>query len=472
MKLKTFIATYLLFLLILFSSVGIVSVYLTNSQIDMLKNKSAGQYQAIMHTLVRDITVMWGREGQQPDVFSNAMVELVRSYARYYSRHNVHLSLSDLTFVEEELGDIVTEITLVNDNGSYFICVTGLMPMPFDHFLLEYRLDITQNITGMRDIQNILLMSAAICSIIAAAALYLILSSIFKPLNVIAKTSREIAGGQFGERISITSKNELAQVAYDFNKMAERIESQMMYLEEEAENKQRFVDNFAHEIRTPLTSIYGYAEYMQKAALDPEEIIESAAYIMDEAKHMKHIANTLLELATLRDYVPSKDKIPIKKLFDDTIQTLYKPLKESNLHLFYEIDDNVDIIIGQEDLIKSLLINLCTNAFKSCISRLHSPAVPVKNHQENKGVIELKAAKQDENVKISVIDNGCGIPAEDLHKIFEPFFRVDKSRNREQGGVGLGLTLCSRIAEVHDTQMVMKSILGEGTAVEIIFTTS
>jgi len=460
MKLKAFVATYLLFLLILFSSVGIVSVYLTNSQIDMLKSKSAGQYQAIVHTLVRDVSVMQGRHIRGPDAFSNDVVELVRSYARYYSRHNVHLSISDLTRMGDELVDIATEITFANQGDSYYIYVSGLLPVPFDHFLLDYSLDITQNIVEMREIQNVLLVSVAIFSTIAAFALYLILSSIFKPLSVIAKTSREIAGGQYGERIKISGKNELAQVAYDFNKMAERIESHMRYLEAEAESKQQFVDNFAHEIRTPLTSIYGYAEYMQKADLDDEEIIESSAYIMDEAKHMKNIANSLLELATLRHYIPVKKKISVRKLFDDIMQSMYKQLQESDIHLLCDIDEHVDNIIGQEDLVKSLLINLCNNAFKSYCT--------------NKGKIELKATMQDGNVKISVADNGCGISEKDLSKILEPFYRVDRSRNREQGGggIGLGLTLCNRIAEVHDAQMLIKSTLGKGTTVEIIFTTS
>ena len=460
MKLKTYIATYLLFLLILFSSVGIVSVYLTNSKINMLKSKSAGQYQAIVHTLVRDITVMWGRHTGDLDTFLNAVVELVRSYAWYYSRQNVHLSILDLASMGYEIGNITTEITFANNDDNYYIYISGLLPIPFEHFLLNYSLNITQNVVEMREIQNILLISVIIFSIIAAFALYLILSSIFKPLNVIAKTSRKIADGKFGERISITGNNELSQVAHDFNKMAEQIENQMLYLEAEAENKQQFVDNFAHEIRTPLTSIYGYAEYMQKAALKPEEIIESSAYIMDEAEHMKNIANSLLELATLRNYKPIMVKISISKLFDDVSQSLCKLLQGRDVHLFREIDGDIDTIIGQEDLIRVLLVNLCTNAFKS--------------FDTNKGVIELEAAKHAKGVTITIADNGCGIAEEDLRKILEPFYRVDKSRNREQsgGGIGLGLTLCKRIAEVHGTQMSIKSVLGKGTTVEIIFTTS
>ncbi|MCL2372746.1 MAG: HAMP domain-containing histidine kinase [Defluviitaleaceae bacterium] len=449
MKLKTFIATYLLFLLILFSSVGIVSVYLTNSQIEMLQNKAAGQYQAITSTLIRDIMVVQGRTAARPEEFFPTVAELVRSYARYYNRHGVHLWIT--TSAEYN----AAEISFAGAGGNYTIYISGTLPIPFQHWHLDYSLDITQNILEMRAIQNALLISIAIFSIIAAFALYFILSSIFKPLNVIAKTSREIASGQFGERISIKGKNELAQVAYDFNKMAQRIESQIQHLEEEAENKQQFVDNFAHEIRTPLTSIYGYAEYMQKAALDTKEIIESSAYIMDEASHMKNIANSLLELATLRNYVPVKKPLPIQKLFEDVAQSMQKPLQESGMQLFHQAEEGN--ILAQEDLIKSLLINLCNNAIKS-----GSPS------------IGLKATKHEDGIKISVADNGRGIPEEALPKILQPFYRMDKSRNRQQsgGGIGLGLALCNRIAQAHGAKMQIKSAIGKGTTVELTFTTS
>jgi len=440
----------------MFSSVGIVSVYLSNSQMDMLKDKSAGQYQAIAHTLARDVAVMWGRGSWQHSTFSEAVAERVLGYARYYSRHNVNLLITDLTLMEHDSSQAESEMTFVNRGDGYFIYISGRLPEPFGHFLLDYSLDVTGNIMDMRNIQNVLLISVAIFSIIAAFALFFILSHIFHPLDVVAKASREIADGQFDERIRIKGSGELAQVAYDFNKMAERIEGQIEHLEEEARNKQQFVDNFAHEIRTPLTSIYGYAEYMQRAALDEGDVIESATYIMNEANHMKNIANSLLELATLRDYIPIKKEISVSKLFDDVAGSVYKTMRESKMRMI--CDNDADVICGQEDLIRSLLINLCTNAFKACTP--------------NKGIIRLEAAKKPNGTSISVSDNGSGMLEESLRKITEPFYRPDKSRNRNHGGAGLGLTICKKIAEVHNAEMHIKSVLGEGTTVEIIFTTS
>ena len=404
MRLKTYIATYLLFLGILFSSVGIVSVYLTNSQIDMLRQKGSAQFGTITASLARDISVIYGRAYSEEDFRRSAIDNLFRGYATYYSRHNVYINLS---VQEEQLSGV--ELTIADQ----FIHITGSLPPPFGYYLLEYRLDISTNMAETQSIRNTLLLSTAIFSVIAAFSLHYILSFIF----------------------------------------TDKLESQIKLLEKELASKQQFVDNFAHEIRTPLTSIYGYAAYLQKAQLDENETIESAEYIMGEASHMREIANSLLELSTLRHYVPVKSKISISRLFDDVINSLHTLVQEHDVKIDCRI--NTDIILGQEDLIKSLLLNLCSNAIKADSSE-----------------IILEAEKQHGSTIISVSDNGCGIPADSLLDIMEPFYRVDKSRNRDNGGVGLGLTLCRQIAQVHNAEIDVESAIRQGTTVTITFTTS
>ena len=488
MRLKTFIATYILFLCILFLSLGVVAVYMANSQTEMLKEKSVGEYHSIAATLVKDIAVLYGRSAGFSEADKEESVNsLIKGYIQYYKRYNIEISINDFSslgrFSEKsdlennteisindfsslerfsEKSDLENniEISFVRRGNGHFIRIIGMLPEPFQFYQLNYYLNITKNILDMQNIQNILLLFAVIFSALTAIALYFILSGIFKPLGIVADTSRKIADGQYNERISVRGKHELSEMAADFNRMAEVIEKQICFLEDEAVGKQQFVDNFAHEIRTPLTSIYGYAEYMQKASLDEKELIESAQYIMDESSHMKQISNSLLELATLRNYSPVKGKISIFQLFDEINRSMDSSLRENNIQLTYryDYDYDVDTIDGQEDLIKSLLTNLCQNALKACTP--------------NEGIIQLEAAKQGENVMISVSDNGCGIPEESLEKVTEPFYRVDKARSREQGGVGLGLTLCKQIAEAHGAVMNIESVVGVGTTVKITFTSS
>ena len=403
MRLKTFVTTYILFLCILFLSVGIVSVYLSNSQISMLEEKSVGQFRTISASLGREIAGLYGRFGADDENLPLAIDNVVLGYVTYYRRHNVHLSLSTHD-------DYIPGAMLSYDDD--FIRIRGSLPYPLERYRLDYSLDISENISDMQNIQNFLLLSTATFSVIAAIALHYLLSFIF----------------------------------------TEKLESQIMLLEKELEGKQQFVDNFAHEIRTPLTSIYGYAEYLQKVQLDEHEIIESTGYIMSESTHMKKLANSLLELSTLRHYVPVRSRILIQELFDDVKSSLSNLLLEHDIELNCRISTNY--MTGQEDLIKSLLINLVSNAVKAGSSE-----------------ITLEAKKQSGNIIISVIDNGCGIPEDSLSKIMEPFYRVDKSRSRDLGGVGIGLTLCKQIAQVHGAKLIIESTENIGTAVTIIFTT-
>jgi len=466
MRTKTFLAAYLLFLGILFTSLGIVSFHMTNSTVYMLQEKSTREFQTITISIARDIAAMYARFQGGTD-FHTAVSQVIDGYALW---HNIELDLTHALYTDENRDAIVS---FIQQDGRHFISITGRLPNPIEEtYSLTYLLDITDNITEMQQIQRVLWITSIIVSLVAAVFLYIILIRIFKPLEIVSSASRQIAYGQYGKRIPVKGRNELASMATAFNRMAEQIERQIHLLENEAQQKQQFVDNFAHEIRTPLTSIYGYAEYLQKATLSEDELIESSGYIMSEAAHMKNIANSLLELATLRNYKPNNASISIVELFEDVKQSLYKPLKERGVKLLLpQLDVTQDLVgaevicntfapnlIGQPDLIKTLLLNLCTNAITSCTSGV--------------GVVYMSAITEGGRVVLTVSDNGCGISKDNLHKVAEPFFRVDKVRSRGQGGVGLGMALCKQIAEVHGASMTIESAIGVGTTIKVTFPNS
>jgi len=461
-KLKTFLTTYLLFIIILFGSLGFVSVYMNNNQMGMLRKQGERDFGRISSTLARDVAVLYGQMGFQHDELVESVEMLVRGYSHYYREHGIHLTIS------AQDTPISDEIIFVQSEHGYFIYITGTLPGAFHSFTLNFRQCITESVTVMQNIQRIFLMLAIGFSVIAAFAFYIVLSQLFKPLNVVAHTSIKIADGHYGERIYVKGNNELSQVARDFNRMAEKIENQILILkeeaakqqrlivmlEEEAIKKQQFIDNFAHEIRTPLTSIYGNAEHMQRALLDEDEIIELTEIIMERTNHMIKIANSLLQLATLRDYTPATCHIDVKALFANIAQTLSVHMAEHGVQLTFKSD--VDVLQGQEDLLKSLLLNLCFNAMKACAI--------------DSGEIILEAVRLNGKIVLSVTDNGCGIPKESLARVAEPFYRVDKARSRNQDGAGLGLTLCKQIAAVHGAKMNIESTEGVGTSIKVEFT--
>lgn len=416
----------------------------------MLKEKSVTEYQMVVNSLTKDMAILTEREKNKD--FVKDVNALADSYARYYERYNITI---DLTVQENDTSKKI-EVSFISSGQEYFIFVTGVLPEPFLNYQLDYYYNVTKSIMDIRNIQKILLLIGIVFSVITVFALNFILSDIFKPLDIVAKTSRKIADGHYSERIYIKEKNEVAAMAEDFNRMAEEIENQIGLLKKEVAGKQQFVDNFAHEIRTPLTSIYGYAEYMQKVALNEEEIIESAQFITEEASYMKEISNSLLELATLRYYKPIKSKISISEIFEYIDQTMKNVFTEQKIQFSYNYD--IDVLEGQEDLIISLLLNLCANAVKAC--------------PPNGGIIHLEANRQGDKVVLTVTDNGHGISKENIPKVTEAFYRIDKSRSREHGGAGLGLSLCKQIADVHGADLIVESSIDNGTAIKIIFTSS
>jgi len=450
MRLKTFLAAYMLFLCIIFVSVGVVSHHMTRSTTHMLREKSAREFQTIRTSLGLDIAARYARFPGGRD-FYIAVDQVFEVYEFYYRRNGIDLAL---THTENSHTHDYARITFLRENGGHFVLVTSIMPDPFGYFTLSYTLDITANITDLQQIQRFLWVTTMVVSLVAAVFLYAILLKIFNPLEIVAQASWQIAEGQYSERITIKGQNELASMATAFNRMAAQIESQISQLEEEANRKQQFVDNFAHEIRTPLTSIFGYAELLQKANINEAELIESSGYIMSEAGHMKKVANSLLELATLRDYMPNILPIYIPELFEDIKKSLEKLFTERGVKLHCQ--SFAYSLHGQDDLIKTLLLNLCTNAAMAC--------------ETGKGVVFLTSDKEDDRVMLTVSDNGCGIPNDKLTKITEPFYRVDRARSRSDGGAGLGLSLCKQIVDVHGATMEITSPPGCGTTVKITFT--
>ncbi|MCL2854684.1 MAG: HAMP domain-containing histidine kinase [Defluviitaleaceae bacterium] len=442
MKLKTYLATYLLFLVVLFSCFAIVSAFMVNSQINMYMERSAAEFQRIAVSLSRDIAIL---SGISQDLAGD-LYALLNNYMEHYAGANVALELYVLPSGYTIQATGVTA-TFTSYQDGHFIEVAGQLPEPFRAFWLDYSLDITPSMAAMGRIQNILFYVCLGFALLTAAMLYVILARIFKPLGLVSHASRKIAAGHYDERITLHGKNELAAMAQGFNTMADEIQTQMQILKDEADAKQQFVDNIAHELRTPLTSIFGYAEYVQKIASNDGDTIEAMQYIMDEAEHMQNIANSLLTLATLRGYTAEMHSINASDLFDH----IKKSLRHQTAQIITETD--TETIYGQEDLVRSLLLNLVTNALKAC---------PPEG-----GVVTLSARVGEGETTLTVTDNGCGISEENLARITEPFYRADKSRNRAMGGVGLGLAICTRIAQAHGTNLVITSVVNTGTTVEI-----
>lgn len=432
-------------------------------EIKRAKERSLGEHYFITSAIIKDFSAMKEREididasiidllkPYQYLLGNSDCIELYKDKELLYSSQNEIVQKSNL-LEPPDGGDRL--VTIQKSNGMSYAIVYGKLPEPHQSYVLVYIHDITNIIKAWSHLKNILFFIGFVLSIFLALGLMIVLNRIFRPLMQISQTSKKIANGQYDTRLLVSGQDELSEMAQSFNHMAEEIQRQMTKLREAAEKKQQFVDNFAHELRTPLTAIYGYAEYMQKAVISEDDRLSALNYIMSESRRLQTVAFQLLELANLQNNQISIEDLKLHSLFDVVRKTIYVKYRGKNLKIKFVSE--IKTIRGDAYLMESLLINLIDNAAKAC---------------GESGSIVVSAAKEEGKKVIKVQDNGKGMNAETLVQITEPFYRADKSRNRNDGGAGLGLALCKQIALSHNAKLSFKSQIGEGTTAKISFTT-
>jgi two-component system phosphate regulon sensor histidine kinase PhoR len=218
--------------------------------------------------------------------------------------------------------------------------------------------------------------------------------------------------------------------------------------------RQEFVANVSHELRTPLTSIKGFVETLLAGNLDDRALTERFLKIISgETDRMIALINDLLDLSRIESgKQPLKlGPVDIKEIFDDTIMILQSNADAKNMTVQNLIYDPV-IVEGDEKLLKQVAINLVDNAIK---------------YTPEGGTVTVEAIKSPDEVEIIVSDNGVGIPAQHLDRVFERFYRVDKGRARNMGGTGLGLAIVKHIVDKHKGSICAESRVGKGTKMRL-----
>ncbi len=290
-------------------------------------------------------------------------------------------------------------------------------------------------------------------SLLGAGLLLLLVRRLLRPLAALDKSAKRIAAGRYSERLPEGGEDELAGLAADMNRLAGAVQQRVEQLEEVAEERKAFIGNLAHEMKTPLTSILGFADLLYLPSQVPnDKRVEYACVISEEAKRLRALSGRLLELMTLGSANLVFEPVSLRELADEVAVSLGPVLAQGGLRLCCDCPD-IPLWVDKE-LFKSLLYNLLDNGRKA---------------SESGGVLRLAAAAGQDDMAILVRDYGRGIPQKELDKICQPFYMVDKSRSRKAGGAGLGLALCREIVAVHRGRMQIDSRVGQGTLVTLHF---
>ncbi|MDR1015789.1 MAG: HAMP domain-containing histidine kinase [Coriobacteriales bacterium] len=292
-----------------------------------------------------------------------------------------------------------------------------------------------------------------ISALIVAGLLLLLVRGLLLPLRNLSGTTHRIASGDLDKRATVQGHDELSEVARDLNTMADSIEHNITELEQLAESRRMFIGNLAHEMRTPLTSILGFADILRvKRDVSDDDRIEYANVIVSETKRLQGLSGKLMELITVGSMQISTEAVEAHALVTELATTLQPILKNQGIDLVYTLPAEDVWMAVDHELLKSLIFNLVDNSIKASGPR---------------STIRLRIDAQADTVTVTVADEGVGIPKEQIPLLTEPFYMLDKARTRKHGGAGLGLALCSEIARAHGTELRIDSAPGEGTRVSI-----
>ncbi len=274
----------------------------------------------------------------------------------------------------------------------------------------------------------------ALMLVLTAAVGVLSLSAsamLLRPLSRLSDATRRMAAGELDQRVTVDRDDELGRLSVDFNVMSNRIRRQVLELQEAARRQEDFIGSFAHEIKTPLTSIIGYADLLRSRPMTESQVRENAGYIFSEGRRLEALSPLDVFLQRVDGaFRPALEREGIR------LTVRAKPVKA----------------LLEPDLMETVCLNLLDNARKA---------------MENGGSVLLEGLPEEGGCKITVRDTGKGIPEQELGRVTEAFYMVDKSRARAQGGAGLGLALCARIVDLHGGRLEIESREGQGTQVTV-----
>lgn len=315
----------------------------------------------------------------------------------------------------------------------------------------SYQIFITRDITDVyQGIYTLRLQFIAICLgtfILSAVIIMLCTFRALQPLKTLQKSAAAIANGIYDQRIGIHGRDEIAELGKSFNKMADAVQQNIEKITATAEERKLLLGALTHELKTPMTAIIGYSEYLQKSRLTVAQREEAIDFIHLESQRLERLTQKMMRLITLTDGESVQLSIvPVKQLFTMIERTVLVTAKERGVNVTMDFESvyyNMDV-----DLIASVIINLFDNACAAGAKNVHINAT---------------------QAGVTVSDDGCGIPSKALELITQPFYRIDKARSRKHGNAGLGLALVQRIAELHHAGLIIESEENKGTRIIFSF---
>ena len=313
----------------------------------------------------------------------------------------------------------------------------------WDEFATDFSVQVYNNKADYR--KNSLIISAVL-ALLGGVATYFISGHALRPIREFSDKIEKVQAQNLADsRIEENQVKELNQLSVSYNRMLER-------LSDAFEIQRQFTANAAHELRTPLALMQVQLDlyHSNRHPDNDADTVQMIKMVTEQNDRLSKMVKTLLDMSELQT-VGRDDEIILDALVDEVLEDLGPLAEGKNIRLIGKCKDVT--MVGSDILIYRLVYNLVENAIK---------------YNHSGGQVTVTADRKEKHVYLSVEDTGAGIPEELKERVFEPFFRVDKSRSRELGGVGLGLALVREIVRVHDGSITVKSNPSGGTIFEVV----
>lgn len=332
------------------------------------------------------------------------------------------------------------------------VYIQAIRPVSYlDHvFYVETMRDVTQIFHSRKKQYETLVKSVMIMMAVTGILTFFLSKLLVRKIVDLTKVTKAIAGGDLEKRALSKGRDEIDILSENFNKMAEQLQGKIDQLEEEAQRKERFVAAFSHELKTPLTSVIGYADLLRQKDLPMDQRICCANYIFSEGKRLENISMRLLDLIVLKKRALQLQPVSMKQMLEEAAVIVKPQLSEAGISWECQMQDAVFLM--EAGLMKTVFINLIDNARKAL---------------EPGGTIKVTGTKEEGGYLVRIQDSGVGMEQKELDKIKDAFYMVDGSRAGKQGSVGLGLAICNEILRLHGFGFTFDSRLNAGTTAMI-----
>lgn len=302
-----------------------------------------------------------------------------------------------------------------------------------------------------------ILLEVILVAVLVAALILAFSKRVMKPLEEIRRGAKKFLEGDLTYKLRVKGSNEVMELAETMNQMANELQEKIERSKKMEDMRREFVANVSHELKTPITSIKGFAETLKDGALsDPEKAQQFLNIIAAHAGRIGTIIEDLLNLSRIEKESEDKQIFMemgrIKEVINNAVSMCEGKAHDKNIQIHKSCGDEIAAKINPA-LLEQAISNLIDNAIK---------------YSESGSSINVAASISGNAVRIMVKDLGCGIPPEHLPRIFERFYRVDKGRSRKLGGTGLGLAIVKHIVQVHGGSVDVESKVGEGSVFTIV----